>query len=568
MRILSLLATAAMAASLTAQSPLSLPFTSNNGLGVNSGVFFDLNVTDPNGITITTIDVNSSSTAGTVGSVELYTTPTTYVGVQTNAAAWTLGGSGGVISGGTNIAAPVCLTGGGVYLPTGSYGICLRHVNVAIRYTNSTGIVTASTAEVAFAGGQSATMTTPFSSAPIANRIFNGSIYYNVGNVPGGSCPPFATKTLFGTGCYPASGGDSWYEQFAQLTNFDLAGTPGNEVVVVSTPAGPAGYLVSSGSPAWFTPTGTQILSNAAVPAAMGDDTMSGPQTLPFSFSFPGNPAGVTVIHACTNGFLHLGPTTLTTGDFTPTAAELHTLQPRLFALWADLQAATNLTTNPASGLYYDVDPSNQTVYFTWLDVADRRGGVPVAGASSVNFQIAIHSSGVVEYRYRDMVPFATGNGVVITGFSKGNLNITGGPVSFTTASVDLTASMPFTTNGPDSLPLALDSNAPRLGLTWTLTTSGIHPLSPVAITFFGTTSLPSGVDLGFLGAGGCSAYVLGLIGDITSAASVGSASAAISIPNNPAFTGLSLSAQSVCFTTLNALGLQTSNGLEGTIGL
>ena len=38
----------------------------------------------------------------------------------------------------------------------------------------------------------------------------------------------------------------------------------------------------------------------------------------------------VGVVHANANGFVHLGPTTSISGDFTPTAAELHTLQPRL----------------------------------------------------------------------------------------------------------------------------------------------------------------------------------------------------------------------------------------------
>mgnify|MGYP002144315220 CR=1 FL=1 len=38
-------------------------------LGVNAGVFFDLNVTNPNGLTITALDVNSSSAVGTAWQV-------------------------------------------------------------------------------------------------------------------------------------------------------------------------------------------------------------------------------------------------------------------------------------------------------------------------------------------------------------------------------------------------------------------------------------------------------------------------------------------------------------------
>lgn len=566
MRFLSLLAASTLAASLAAQSPLSLPFNSNNGLSATTGVgiFFDLNVTDASGITITGLDVNSSTAVGTVGTVEVYTTPTTYVGVETTPAAWTLADSGGCASGGTNVPSPVCLAGGGVFLPTGSYGICVRHVGLGIRYTNSTGTVTASTAEVGFSGGKSATMTTPFSSSPITNRIFNGNIYYNVGNVPGFPCPPFATKTLIGSGCY--AGADSWHEVFAQLPNFDLAGTPGAESVLVATPVGPLGYSVAAGASAWYAPTGSQILSNAATPAALTDDTMSGPQTLPFAFSFPGNPGGVTVMHACVNGFVHLGPTTLTTGDFTPTAAELHNLQPRLFPLWGDWQAATNVSTNAASGVYFDVDPSGNTVYFTWLDCADRRGQVPTAGTTSVNFQVAIHSSGAFEYRYQNMVPAAAGNGAVIVGFSKGNLNVTGGPTSVNLGPTDLSAG-PFVTTGPDRRPLTLDGTAPRLNNNWTLNTTNVDALSPITITYFGAGTMP-GVDLGFLGAPDCRAYLTSLDIPLDAPVVAGASQLVIPIPNTASLTGSVVGVQSICLTLANTLNLLTSNGYEGTVGL
>jgi hypothetical protein len=561
MRFLSILAACSMAATLTAQSPLSLPFNSNNGLGVNSGVFFDLNVTDPAGITLLGLDVNSSSTAGTAGSVEVYTTPTTYVGSQTVAANWTLASSGGCTSAGTNNPASVCL-GSPVFLAQGSHGIFLRHVGIALRYTNSAGTVTASTAEVTFSGGQSATSATLFTSTPINNRIFNGNIYYAVGPSAGSPC---ANKVTFGQGCY--AGADSWYEAFAQLTNVDLAGTAGNETVLVATPIGPAGYLVAAGAPAWYAPTGTQILSNTATPAALGDDTMSGPQTLPFGFSFPGAAAPVTVMHANVNGYIHLGPTTLTGGDFTPTAPELHNLQPRLFPLWGDWQAATNVSTNPASGVYFDVDPSGNTVYFTWLDVADRRGQVPAAGTTTVNFQVAIHNTGVYEFRYRDWTPAATGNGAVIVGFSKGNLNVTGGPTSVDLGPRDLTAAIPFATTGPDSRSLALDSNFPRLGTNWNLTTTNVDPISPIAITFFGTAPVNPGIDLGFLGAPGCNAHINAIIADLTGAVAAGSATVTIAIPNDPTIAGTQLVGQSVCLTLKNPLALLTSNGVDALIG-
>jgi hypothetical protein len=564
MRLLLTIATALVAVTASAQSPLSLPFNSNNGLSAPAGVFFDLNVVSPTGITITSLDVNSNSTVGLVGSVEVYTTPTTYVGVQTTPAAWTLAASGGGLSAGLNLPTNVCLTNGGLFLPTGSYGVFVRHVGLALRYTNSAGAVNVSTAEVQFTGGQSASASTLFTSTPIANRIFNGNINYNVGNVPGASCPPFASKATYGAGCFQTLTGDSWYESFTGLATFDLAGGVGTEVVLVATPIGASGYSVASGPSAWFTPTSTKLLNNATTPGVMGDDNMSNDCVLPFAFTYPGG--SVTTMHAAVNGYVHLGATTATSSDFSPTPAELHTLQPRLAVCWSDWHASQNATPNPATGVYFDIDPSGQTVYFTWLDVADRRGQLPTAGTTSINFQCAIHSNGSFEYRFRNFVPAATGVGAVMVGYSKGNNNVTGGPVSADTGPRDLSAG-PFSTNGPDSFPLAVDSNAPRFGQNWTITTTGVDPLSPITVTFFGTARVNPGLDLGFLGAPGCSSYINIILDGLTGTTVGTSSTINVAIPNNPALGGFVLTAQSVCLTLQNALGLRTSNGLEGTVG-
>jgi hypothetical protein len=563
MRLLLTIATALLAVTASAQSPLSLPFNSNSTSTAPAGVYFNLTVVEPTGITITALDVNTNTTVGTIGSVEVYTTPTTYVGVQTTPAAWTLAASGAAMSAGLNLPTSVCLSNGGVFLATGSYGVFVRHVGLALRTTIATATVTASTAELQFSGGQSQASTTLFSSTPTNNRIFNGNIRYNVGNVPGPACVPFASKATYGVGCLPSTG-DSWYESFTGLTTFDLAGGVGTEVVLVATPIGAAGYTVSSGPSAWFTPTSPKLLSNATTPATMTDDTMSDDCVLPFAFPYPGG--SVTTMHAAVNGFIHLGATTLTSSDFSPTAAEMHTLQPRLFPCWADWHASQNATPNPATGVYFDVDPSGQTVYFTWLDVADRRGQLPTAGTTAASFQCAIHSNGSYEFRYRSFVPAAAGVGAVMVGYSKGNNNVTNGPISADTGSRDLTV-VPFSTNGPDTFPLAVDGNTPRLGQNWTITTTGVDPLSPITVTFFGTARVDPGLDLGFLGAPGCSSYI-NIILDGLTGTTVGTTSTInVAVPNNPAVAGFVLTAQSVCLTLQNALGLRTSNGLEGVVG-
>ena len=114
--------------------------------------------------------------------------------------------------------------------------------------------------------------------------------------------------------------------------------------------------------------------------------------------------------------------------------------------------------------------------------------------------------------------------------------------------------------------PLALSSTAPVLGTNWTFTTTSIDPVSPVVITFFALsqTSLP----LDPLGAVGCSALVDTLVTSATTPNLGGTSVVGLPLPGSVAFAGTVITAQSVCFTFGNPLGLYTSNGLLGTLGL
>ncbi|MCU0863897.1 MAG: hypothetical protein MUC36_08905 [Planctomycetes bacterium] len=552
----SFLTAALLAAAAIAQSPLSMPYTSNNGGGSGWQIFFDLNVLAPTGITLTSLDVNCGTTAvGTTGTVEIWTGPTTHVGNETNASLWSLAVSGGVIAQGSNLPSPTCL-GAGLYLAPGPHAISVRHLGVSLRYTDGTGSnQTGATNELTFTGGS--VTSAFFSGSFFTPRVFNGSIYYNVGAVPGTGC---AQTTSYGTGCY--RGTTTFHETFASLAAFDFAGAVGAEQVIAGTPI-PGGYLVTPGAPAWFAPLGTPVLSNAATPAAMGDNNFSGPLALPFVFAFPGG--STSVIHAASNGFVNLGVTTTNVSDGTPTAAELIAQAARLCPLWCDLQPATNVSTNPASGIYFDVDPSGQSVYVTWLDVADRRGSLPAAGATSVNVQLALHASGGFEFRYRAMVPNTTA-GAVIVGFSKGN---TGGPASIDPGSVDLSASLPLLTSGPDSRPIVHTVGLPRLGTNFVLSASDVENVVPLALLFVGDTVLNPGIDLGFVGAAGCSAYSNANLASATFVitAATGTGSFTLPIPNDPLLIGLALTSQVAAFTTKNAFGIGTSNGVQWTVG-
>ena len=548
----------AVAAVTPAQSPLTMPFNANNGLSTSGAiVFFDLNVLSPAGVTVTRLDVNTgNSSVGTVGTIEVYTGPTTFAGSEQNAGAWTLAVSGGVVAQGSNVPSPTCL-GSGLFLPPGPHGIAVRHVGVGVRYTNGTGTnQTGATAELTLSAG--ASISAFFTGTYFNPRVFNGNVHYKVGNVPGSGC---AQTTAFGVGCY--RGVTSFYETFGSLAAFDFVGSPGTEQVLVASSLGAQGYVVTAGTPAWFTPAGSAVLTNSATPAPMGDNSMSQPLTLPFAFPFPGG--STTVVHAASDGYVNLGATTATTSDSTPTAAELLAQPARLCPLWCNLQPATNLPVNAASGVFFDVDPGNQTAYVTWRGVADRSGSIPAAGATSVDVQLALHASGAFEFRYRGIVPNTT-TAPVLVGWSKGS---TGSPLPVDPGSVDLSASLPLLTSGPDSRPLVHTASLPRVGTTMTLAVEDVENVVPLAVLFFGDTAVDPGVDLGFLGAPGCSGHTSANLGSATIPVSLpaGSGSVSLPIPNNPALVGLAIASQAAAFTTKNPLGIGTSNGVAWTVG-
>jgi hypothetical protein len=370
--------------------------------------------------------------------------------------------------------------------------------------------------------------------------------------------PGCASKSTYGTGCY--DGFVSFHETFPGLVPFDFGGAPGTEQVLRGQPV-PSGYLVLPAPSAWRQPTSTPVLNNAAAPVAMADNSISQPLNLPFSFAFPGG--NTSVVHAAANGYLLLGATTSNAADTTPTSAELVSQAPRLSPLWCDLNPATNLTINPQAGIYYEIDAGNQEVFVTWLDCADRRGTTPAPGATSVNVQLVLRANGEFEFRYRTITPNPTGTGAVLTGWSPGNIS---GTASRNPGSIDLSAAIPFATSGPDRTALALDSTFPRLGTTFTMTTSNVPVLVPLAFVFIGDNQLP-GLDLGFIGAPGCAAWSNGNLASGTAPVVGTTAALSLPIPNSAGLIGGAFTTQSIAFTLENALNLATSNGLAWTIG-
>jgi len=112
---------------------------------------------------------------------------------------------------------------------------------------------------------------------------------------------------------------------------------------------------------------------------------------------------------------------------------------------------------------------------------------------------------------------------------------------------------------------LTLTGDDPLLGSNWTLTNTGVDPISPVTFTFVGMTSTL--VDLTSFGAPGCFCYVDNLVVRYVAAVVAGQSTVTVPIPAVPALAGLQLRAQTLAFSTANAGGFASSDGLEGTVG-
>lgn len=114
---------------------------------------------------------------------------------------------------------------------------------------------------------------------------------------------------------------------------------------------------------------------------------------------------------------------------------------------------------------------------------------------------------------------------------------------------------------------LALTSDLPQLGATWTCSGSGIEPGGNVAVFWYGDTQFPTGADLSAFGAAGCFAYTNANLGAfVTSATTV--ASNPVVIPNVSALVGASFYVQMSAPSASTAIGFTTSNGIAATIGL
>ena len=154
---------------------LATSYTSNNG---SRGAMF--NITATNTVTIKSFDGNLYG--GTTAKYEIYYKAGTYVGFETNAAAWTLAGSVNALYAAANnvpTAIPIPIN---VVIPAGqTYAFYVTNTaSGGLNYISSavTNVTLASDANLTMIGGVGKAY--PFSST-YSYRLFNGTVHYGVG---------------------------------------------------------------------------------------------------------------------------------------------------------------------------------------------------------------------------------------------------------------------------------------------------------------------------------------------------------------------------------------------------
>lgn len=525
------------------------PLTPDPTVGAN--VFFDVTaVTD---LSVHQIEVNliddglfTPNLVGMSTQLVVWRTignPGSWTGNSGNQAAWTQLATGTLTVGAINQPS-TALFSPAFTLPQGSYGIALQHLPVGAPNALTgpihpldtdpvlvpTPLTTSDEWLTLIAGGSQEIAFTSSVSQP---RVANVRFHY----APG---PNGAYRLAYGVGCYRRP--MSFYENSAVPPGtFDLANSS-----IVMVPAGNT-YTVTpvAGAPTWFTPVSAPLAGFGGGP--MGDDDISAPLPLPFLFSHPMGSSFALFVSS--NGGAFLDPP-LGIGFERYGGDPQHLLDdaPRHAVFWGDLDPVTG---TGAGDVYFDVDPSNQAVYVTWL-------GMQEASAPGVTntFQLVLRANGEVEYRYLNCAISAA---PVLVGWSPGN----GAPDP---GGRDLSAG-PFT-SGDGAAPPVLDLSArPILGTTPQLQVSGLRPGTIGGFMLLGFFPVFPGLDLGGFGMAGCHQYVTP-IATTFFLVSGGTASVHFVIPANPGLNGLPVVAQSAVLSGgLNPTGVLTSNGLCVRLG-
>ncbi len=471
--------------------------------------------------------------------VNVWVVPGTWVGNETTAAAWTLAGTGTLTVSATNQPS-VVVFGTPALLPTGASGVAIQI------QAPTAGANIGPLHPLVVVPSWMPSMPLQVSDAWLAlgNFATTGDLFTNAVNTPlGVSCAfhhapsvDYGYTLTYGTGCYRQSVG--FHEHFpGPVPVFDLGG-----LALQLTPGTGMDYAVAGIPAAIVAPTTPALANQASLP--LGNDDLTAPQTLPFTFPFRGTP-GITQITIASNGFVWLDGTSTGATPFADDVPGLLQGPARLCPAWGDW--------DPSAGgsVHFEANATNDRAYVTWL-------GIPELNqpGSTLTAQLVLHDTGIVEFHYGIVTPAAA---PLLVGYSPGNgvrdpgsrdLADNGNVLAFT--------------SGDNQPPPFLDLDArPVLGTTPNLVTTHIPPSAMFNLVMIGFGSIADpGFDLGVFGMPGCAQWILPVV---TNGAAVlnGSSSTPLVLPLDPIYLGANLFAQSAPLAPgFNPTGILVSNGV------
>lgn len=254
----------------------------NNGLSSGASVYFDIDVTNPAGINITSMDV-APSVINTAFTVQMFVKPGTHVGSTGNAAAWVSAGIGSS-AGGANSAIPSANVAfpQATYLAPGLHGIKLWYIGAGPRYqtgntTPGANVATNGDLTMTLGISRGSTITNAWAGSDIVNRWWTGVLYYSSHNLGG-----LAGYGSFAPGCAGSLGVPhltSNLPQLGSVMNTTIDNVPAGlgimitgllNVVTDLTPFGAPGCMVQASPDAnsILFGAGTSVVNSFAIPNA------------------------------------------------------------------------------------------------------------------------------------------------------------------------------------------------------------------------------------------------------------------------------------------------------------
>jgi len=572
MKHLSVILAAALATSVGAQTQALLvdpggPTLTYTNPGAN---FFDLQVTNPNGITLESLGLQLNSPVGTVGTIEVWSVPSTHIGQETSQANWVQRSSGFITGGTFGITCQAAVTPNGLFFGPGTYGIAVVYTGVNHVFDGTVTYPTGPHMDANLLVRNGTTQSTAWVSAPLNAFVFGGNLYagtlmefdlyYSVGaNV--NSCP---LCEISGEGSNINSA--SAYQLFGEpAAAVDASATLQGRVMTFTPNSSGTGYTLSDGTgtgPVYVPPSG-----NETTLPPMDDQEVYAQTQLIYRAPTATGTLFTSDFFINSNGYVSLAQLQ---SPFVAAPVDPQGIMQGIAAAFFAYHNYDNSEVG-SGNISYEEDVANSIFYVTWDNVESEPAFIP--NPSTIQFQFESASGRVhVVFDQIDAIGGSTWSGGdnTLIGWSPAAASPHTDAFDFAT----LQAS-PLTLTMPEVYPFTLASNGPpTLNSTFDLVSLN-EPTAGIGLNMLDVATLTTPMYLSVFGSPANAVLHLdpntAIFNTISNIPGVGSMSLAVPVPNNPALVGFQLHSQSFWVDLAGAnvpfTDLITSNLITCTIG-